>query len=52
MKHETSIDQKNVNQLLTPEIMGKFKNVPRTGTRRRKFTATGKKPLKEKLPAI
>jgi hypothetical protein len=36
---------------LTPRIPGTFNTVPRTGTRLRKFIATGKNPLKEKISA-
>lgn len=33
---------------LTPEMIGKLRSVPSTGTLRIKFTATEKKPLQKK----
>lgn len=34
-------------QQLTVLIKGRLRNIPRTGTRRKKFTATGKNPLQQ-----
>lgn len=34
-----------VGPILTELMPGRFRSVPNTGTRRRKLTATGKKPL-------
>lgn len=39
-------------KLLTKLIPGIFRTVPITGTLRKKFTATGKKPLKTKIASL
>lgn len=47
-ENETIIEIIVLINLLTPRMPGISRNRPNMGTRRKKFIATGKKPLKHK----